>query len=63
MSAHVSIFPERFSIYRIQSKAYDYPSPWVLELGDGNLIHLSDELADQMAAALWNRNTKLEQAA
>jgi hypothetical protein len=65
MSTRVSIFPETIGLTRLIGTAagFVYDSPWTLDLGNGALIHLSDEQADALACLLWNRAPKEEAAA
>ena len=61
MSAHVSLFPKSLSVRLNQSKSYGWDV--IIEDGDRNMVFLTDEMADALSCALWNRNCPEEKAA
>ncbi len=61
MSSQVSTFPDKIEVRFTAQPAYNWPV--IVDLGNGNHLFLSDELADDLAQQLWNRNLKQAEAA
>lgn len=58
MSAHIALFPESFALEDLAPTPF--PSRWTVVLCDdeGNRVHLTEQLADELAALLLARKAE-----
>ncbi len=61
MTVHTTVFPDKAEVTLVSNPNYGWAV--VIDLGEGSRVYLTDELADQISADLWNRRLPKEIAA
>ena len=63
MIAYASAFPDSITLHASTiNPAWD-DRRWIVHTDDGVSLYLTEQQADDLGAALWNRNIKTEAAA
>lgn len=59
MSVQTSMFPKKLYVKFTPETNYGWTV--MIKDGEGSTVFLDDDMADELAAALWNRKINLEQ--
>ena len=63
MIAYASAFPDSITLHPSTIEPKFDERRWIIHTDDGVSLYLTEQQADDLGAALWNRNLKQEAAA